>query len=229
MPLPAAAQTSAMTIETFLDKLMIAESGGRLDARNPRSTAAGPFQFIASTWLQIANTYFGEETKDLAPHEILELRLDPKFARRGAKIYTENNAAFLSANGEAATFANLRLAFFAGPGGAVRVLAAKPETPVSTLLGLTVIGANPFLRSMTARDLIARAARDIQLEGTLIAAAEASPDAGGPNAGGPKKAKPAKRARPKIDVACDLSRPSCRRWLFLAERRLARKIKTAGR
>lgn len=218
------ADEAAMTLETFLDKLMMVESGGRIDARNPRSTAVGPYQFIASTWLQIARKSFAEETKDLAPHQILELRLDPKLARRAAKIYTGNNAAFLSANGEMATFAHLRLAFLTGPGGAVRVLAAKPETPLASLLGQTAIGANPFMRSMTAGDLIERTARDIATQGTLVAAADTSKSANGETK--PKHAKP---TRPKIEVACDLARASCRRWLFLAERRVQRKIKTANR
>lgn len=38
----------AFPMEEFLDRLMIAESGGRLRRKNPRSTALGPFQFIES-------------------------------------------------------------------------------------------------------------------------------------------------------------------------------------
>ena len=33
----------ALTLETFLDRLMMAESDGRDELRNPRSTAVGPF------------------------------------------------------------------------------------------------------------------------------------------------------------------------------------------
>ena len=149
------------TLEMFLDRLMLAESGGRMNARNARSTAVGPFQFLASTWLQITRTSFATETAELKPHEVLELRTDMAFARRAAQIYTQANAAHLVASGHQATFAHLRLAFLVGPAGAVRVLSAKPETPVLQLLGTTVVGANPFMRPMTAADLIQRAARDV--------------------------------------------------------------------
>ena len=47
-----------ITLDTFLDRLMIAESGGRLDARNPRSTAVGPYQFIVSTFIDVARRNF---------------------------------------------------------------------------------------------------------------------------------------------------------------------------
>ena len=168
---PAAAEAEPeMTLDTFLDRLMQSESGGRQSARNPLSTAVGPYQFIASTWLQIAHSSFAIETSELKPNEVLDLRTDLTFARRAAKIYTETNAAHLVANGQQATFANLRLAHLVGPGGAVKVLSAKPETPVATLLGATVIGANPFMSSMTAEDLIARAARDIEVNARLMTA-----------------------------------------------------------
>ena len=38
---------------TFLDRLMGAESAGRSHAKNPRSSALGPFQFINSTFLAV--------------------------------------------------------------------------------------------------------------------------------------------------------------------------------
>lgn len=205
-----------ITLDMFLDRLMMSELGGRLNARNSRSTAVGPFQFIASTWLQIARTSFAIETADLKPHEVLELRTDMTFARRAAQIYTEANAAHLVANGQQATFANLRLAFLVGPGGAVRVLSAKPETPVVQLLGTTVVGANPFMRSMTAADLLQRTARDV--------AADVRVDTGlTPSAEAIAGAKGARRsAQPEIAVRCSLSLPSCRRWLALERRKISR-------
>ena len=162
----AAASTTApaMTMETFLDRLMMAESGGNVFANNPRSTALGPYQFIAATWLEIVNASFADKTAKLKPNEILDLRTEPVFARQVATAYSQSNAAYLVANGAKATFANLRLAFLVGPRGAARVLAAKPETPVATLLGPVVINANPFMSGMTAAGLISRAERDIAAE-----------------------------------------------------------------
>lgn len=210
---PQAAAPAEITLDVFLDRLMMSESGGRLNARNARSTAVGPYQFIASTWLYIARTSFATETAELKPHEVLELRTDLTFARRAAKIYTEANAAHLAANDHKPTFGNLRLAFLVGPGGAVRVLSAKPDTPVVSLLGTTVVGANPFMRSMTAADLIARAARDVSADVNVDTGLTPSPDAIA-NAKGP-----AKYAAPSVAVKCSLARPSCRRWLALANRK----------
>lgn len=213
VPQQAAAAAGEITLDVFLDRLMMSESGGRLNARNARSTAVGPYQFIASTWLQIARTSFAIETAELKPHEVLELRTDLTFARRAAKIYTEANAAHLAANNHKPTFANLRLAFLVGPGGAVRILSAKPETPVVALLGTTVVGANPFMRSMTAADLVARAARDISADVNVDTGLTPSPDAIA------NAKSPAKYAGPSVSVKCSMARPSCRRWIALANRK----------
>ena len=205
-----------ITLDVFLDRLMMSESGGRLNARNGRSTAVGPFQFIASTWLQIARTSFATETAELNPHEVLELRTDLTFARRAAKIYTEANAAHLAANDQKPTFGNLRLAFLVGPSGAVRVLSAKSETPVSALLGATVVGANPVMRQMTAADLIARAHADISADAGVDTGLTPSPEAIANAKGKPKY------AAPNITVRCNLSRPSCRKFVALANKKAAR-------
>ena len=218
----AAAAAPEMTLDVFLDRLMMAESGGRLNARNPGSTAVGPYQFIASTWLQIARKNFATETAALQPHQILELRTDVDFARRAAKLYTEENAAYLVAQGVKASFPNLRLAFLVGPGGAVRVLSAKPETAVATVLGATVIGANPFMRQMTAEDLIARAANDIATDAAAVAGITPEPAAVLEAAAIEGNKPPPRKAKPKIEVDCNLSLPSCRRWLALATRNLSR-------
>ncbi len=223
-PPKAATDEPSLTMETFLDRLMMVESGGRAFAKNPLSTAIGPFQFIASTWLQIAHEAFPDEIKDLKPHEVLALRTDTAFARRAAHRYTMQNAAYLVANGQQATFPNLRLAHLVGAGGAVRVLGAKPETPVVKLLGATVIGANPFMAAMTADDLIGRATREIAVKAKLDTIINPDPDAvaslAGQTGGHAKNAKGKKaKARPAIAIDCNLSLASCRKWLALAKRR----------
>lgn len=211
------AEAAAMTMETFLDRLMLAESGGKLTARNPLSTAVGPYQFIASTWLMIVNRHFEKETKDLRVDQILALRMDPDLARRAADIYTQSNAAYLVANGQTATFQNLRLAFLIGPGAAVQVLSAAEETPVSQLLGARVLRANPFMARLTAGALRARAARDIAV--APEASAAITPEAALVTEAKASSSAQTRPKRPRIAVACNLTLPSCRRWLTLAERR----------
>lgn len=209
----ADAAEPGMTMEQFLDRLMRAESGGRLTARNPLSTAVGPYQFIASTWLLIANRHFEKEMKDLRVDQVLALRMDAELSRRAADIYTQENAAYLAAQGQAATFQNLRLAFLVGAGGAVRVLGAPPQTPVRQLLGAGVIAANPFMARLTAEGLIARAAHDIA--SAPDATAGVTPD---PNLVS-KANRTATAERPRIAVPCSLALASCRRWLALAQSR----------
>src|SRR5438067_489743 len=73
--------------ETFLERLRSAESGGRLDAKNPRSTALGPFQFIKSTFLDIARRHFPDEIAGLSEKQILGLRTNPDLSRRAAAVF----------------------------------------------------------------------------------------------------------------------------------------------
>src|SRR5262249_58306119 len=53
-----AATADRSAFDSFLDHLMRAESGGRDTAANPRSTALGPYQFIKSTFLDLARRHF---------------------------------------------------------------------------------------------------------------------------------------------------------------------------
>jgi hypothetical protein len=155
----AAADRSAF--DTFLDRLMRAESGGRDTAANPRSTALGPYQFIKSTFLDLARRHFGVEVQELSEDEILRLRTNRSFARRCAETYSRENLTFLSEQGLEPTFGHLRLAFLVGPYAAARVLQAAPATPVGDVLGPAVIRANPFMSRMSTSNLIAKTARDV--------------------------------------------------------------------
>ena len=200
-----------LTLEGFLDGLMMAESGGKDEARNQRSTALGAFQFIRSTFLEVARRHFAEETAALSSSAILALRTNRSFARRAAEAYTKDNAAHLTSEGLSASFPNLRLAFLVGPTGAARLLRSPTDTKVAAVLSSHAIKANPFMARMTVADLIAKCARDLSVTpGTT---------AGIP----PEKGAPRAKPRPRIVVKCSLKRPSCRRWLALAEARLKRK------
>ena len=206
----AANAPPALTLETYLDRLMMAESGGRDAARNPRSSAVGPFQFIRETFLDVVRRHFSEETTSLSTMAVLALREDRTFARRAAEAYSKDNAAHLAREGLPTSFTNLRLAYLTGPSGAVRVLRAPPKTKVSSLLSSAAISANPFMARMTAGELIAKCARDLEVDPDNMAgiAADSSPAA--------------PSDRPKIVIKCNLERPSCRRWVALREAQLKR-------
>jgi hypothetical protein len=204
----AEAAPPAVTLKTFLDRLMMAESGGQDAARNPRSTAVGPFQFIQETFLDVVRRHFAEETMSLSTVALLGLRQDRAFARRAAEAYSKDNAAHLAREGLPTSFTNLRLAFLAGPSGAVRVLRASPQTRVSTLLSSAAISANSFMTHMTAEELITKCARDLDVDP-------------GNRAGIAANSAPATHpGHPKIEVKCNQNLPSCRRWVALRSAQL---------
>lgn len=213
---PAAVRVDdAVDLARFLDRLMVAESGGRDDARNPRSTALGPFQFIESTFLEVTRRHFPAETGGLSPAALLQLRTNRAFARRAAEAFTRDNAAHLAAAGIEPTFANLRLAFLVGPGGAVRVLKAEPRTLAISILGSQVAQANPFMAGMSVADLAQWSARNVAV-GDLAATRLAADPAR-------LAATPVSKAKPAIAVRCNQALASCRRWVTLATRRLERQ------
>lgn len=213
------ATDDATAMRRFLDRLMMAESGGRDDAKNPRSTALGPFQFIESTFIEVSRRHFPAETQGLSAPQLLALRTKRDFSRRVAEAFTHDNAARLAANGVPTTFANLRLAFFLGPGAAIRVLKSEPRMPVIGIVGVPVVQANPFMAGMTAERLVAWSERNLAAHDTARRRLAVKPGALAvvlePGAA------PVPPPKPAIQVACNTALPSCRRWVVLAERQLA--------
>jgi hypothetical protein len=213
---PSAAELAAgapeAQFEIFLDRLMRAESNGQDDAANPRSTALGPFQFIKSTFIEVARRHFASEVLALDDDTVLALRTNRVFARRAASAFCRDNIAFMIEQGLNPTFGHLRLAFLVGPSAAVRLLQATPTTPVSEIVGEAAITANPFMKGMSAADLIARSSRDV-----------------GTDYAGPVRVatrSPARaRSRPYepaagVAATCNRNLASCRRWIALRVARL---------
>ena len=165
-----AATAPAASFEMFLDRLMSAESGGQAQAKNPRSSALGTFQFIKSTFLEIARRHFPAEVEGFIEDQILELRTDREFARRAAAAFCRDNISHLQAHGLEPTFADLRLAFLLGASDAARVLKAEPQTPAVQLLSPAVINANPFMLRMSVADLRAKSRRDVERDRQEVAA-----------------------------------------------------------
>jgi len=144
----------------LIDSIIGAESGGDPNAKNPRSSASGPSQFIDSTWLSTVRG-IRPELADQPDSAVLALKTDPQLARQATEAYAQQNQAVLAKAGLPVTDGNTYLAHFAGPQGAVSVLQADPTAPVANILGPGVVKANPFLANMTAADLQAWAARKV--------------------------------------------------------------------
>lgn len=203
--------------DAFLDRLMTAESGGRATAKNPRSTALGPFQFLDATFLDITRRHFATETEALSEEQVLALRIDPAFARKAAVALTRDNADYLASAGLSASFTNLRMAHLVGPGAAARLLQAPPTSQVALWVGPAVMRANRFLSGMTVEQLIERCEREANTDGAIAATAivgtQSTASAASMN----------QTAKPTTPVTCELGLPSCRRWLALAKRRIRRR------
>jgi hypothetical protein len=200
----------------FLERLMAVESGGRLNAKNPATSALGPFQFLRVTFLDVIRRNFPSLSDGKSDAEILALRTNAVVSWNAALIYTRENARFLSEHGAAISPANLRIAFLVGPSAALKVLAAKPEEPLTNILSTAAIEANPFLGQMTAAALIERSARETRSAGQPVKAAAPL-----------FKAAPPQSSKPKIAVLCNLKLPSCRKWLALAEVRVRKGMPLA--
>ena len=210
-PAVASAAAPSLTMEQYLDRLMMAESGGRLDARNQRSTAVGPYQFIESTFIDVTRRHFAAETAQLPLPQLLALRMDRAFSRRAAEAYTLDTASILASNDITPSWQHLRLAFIVGPGGATRLLKAPPDAPLTGLLTPAALTANPFMAGMTVRALVAKATRDVAVTPSSLAGVDP----------GSLPPPPTGRARPRVPgiaVNCNLSLPSCRKWLAIHQR-----------
>lgn len=136
----------------YYANIRAAESAGDDQARNPRSSATGRYQFTTGTWNDL-----------MTKHPELGLtasgRTDPEQQERAIRVLTDNNAKSLAAGGVTVTNGTLYAAHFLGAGGATQVLRSAPEAKLTDILSAGVIEANPFLRGMTVADFSAWADR----------------------------------------------------------------------
>lgn len=141
-------------VDQFVDQIIQVESGGKANAKNPRSSATGLGQFISSTWMNMVNKYRPDVAKGRSKEEVLALRNDPDLSREMTRNYTRENEDYLSSKGHNITPGNLYLAHFLGPGGANKALSANGSSRVVDVMGKEVVSANPFLANYTISDLI---------------------------------------------------------------------------
>jgi len=159
-------------VDAVVDRIIIAESGGDAAAKNKRSSAAGPAQFIDETWLEMIRAYRPDLAKSLGRKETLALRHQPTIAREIAARFAERNAALLRRRGLPVTAGTIYLAHFAGGAGAVALLSAPANADAALVManadatGKTkrnaVVKANPFLERFTVADLKRWAERKMQ-------------------------------------------------------------------
>lgn len=143
--------------------LIGAESGNNENAQNPDSSAGGVGQFIDSTWLTTVKKYRPTLAAGKSNAEILALKKGPGSAKLGREMsieYTAEGARGLAATGHPVTAGTSYLAYFAGLGGARKVLSGNPTADVSTTLTPSQIKANKSVmyrngRLITNAELVA--------------------------------------------------------------------------
>lgn len=150
---PAVDGTVGDAKATFKDQVRVVESGGSDGAKNPRSSATGRYQFIRSTFVSTYNKVYGSGGEAAWSAR----RNDPDVQEALMDRLTQDNERALQSGGVEATAGNLYLAHFAGAGGAL-ALYRNPDASAESVLGSSVIEANPFLRGKTAGDVITWAA-----------------------------------------------------------------------
>lgn len=140
---------------SVVDRIIGVESGGNATAKNPRSSATGLGQFIASTWMNTVRKHRPDLLEGKSTAEVLDLRNDPAISREMVGYLTEDNSQFLQNQGVEASSGNVYLAHFLGPRGAVELVKADPGASAESIVGADVVNANPFLKGKTAADVIA--------------------------------------------------------------------------
>jgi hypothetical protein len=158
---PAAAG-GASPPTTYAGAVGGAESGNNPTATSPTSSAAGPDQFINSTWLDEMKTHRPDLTNGLSDQQILAMRTappanDPGPSSEMTNDYAQDNTPELQQHSIPITPVSLYAAHHFGPGGAVDLYAAEakdPTTPVTSIFPPAVIQANPGLAGQTVGGLM---------------------------------------------------------------------------
>jgi hypothetical protein len=121
----------------YLAKVRGSESGGNPNAKNPRSSASGLYQFTKGTWEGL-----GYDWKD---------RFNTNLQNQAMSKLTSSNANYLKSKlGINPSDADLYGAHFLGPAGYSSIYRASSNTPLSNILSSGEISANPFLKGKTA-------------------------------------------------------------------------------
>lgn len=155
--------------ESFIDKTVGVESGGRVDAKNPNSTALGQGQFVKGTWLHLVEKHKPEWADGWDEDDILEQRKKPEAARWAIRMYAEENIPALESAGVEVNDASLYLSHMLDGPVAAKLYKAAPDTPVRDIVSERAFRANKALMNgKKVKDLIAWAERKMGSRGPVV-------------------------------------------------------------
>ena len=128
------------------------ESGGNATAQNPRSSAFGANQFIASTWNEFARAN-PDLFRGMSQEEILAARANPELSAQATQWNARRNSEVLSNANLPVNDATLGIAHMFGPQGAVQLLRSSPTARMEDVVSADVLRANPNLAGRTVGDV----------------------------------------------------------------------------
>lgn len=159
-------------VDAAVERIITAESNNNAAAKNKRSSATGPAQFLDETWLDMIRAYRPDLAKGRSREQMLALRRDAKIAREMTRRFAERHAAMLARRGLPVTPATVYLAHFAGGAGAAALLTAPLEADAAQVMAYAdatghtkraqIVKANPFLDKFSVADLERWADRKMQ-------------------------------------------------------------------
>ncbi len=149
------AAAASHTPFSTLVSIAAAESGFKADAKNKASSATGPFQITAQTWLQLVKRYGAAAGRpDLAAlvHQDAggKLSVDPEdkatvldarhdfdlSSKLAAKLCDECRTGLAHKLGRQPSEEEVRVAYFLGVNGATRLMTAAADSPGTTMASL---------------------------------------------------------------------------------------------
>lgn len=140
------------------------ESGGNWSAKNPKSSAAGLYQFTEGTW---------EDVMRRAPELGLTLSgrtsMNTTQQEKAMRWFTAQNVRTLTRNGIEPTIENIYAAHFLGAERAAKVLKSPADFKMKVLISADAMSANDFSNSMRVRDFKTWLATKVSKASTAIA------------------------------------------------------------
>lgn len=131
------------------------ESGGNATAQNPRSSAFGANQFIASTWNEFARAN-PDLFRGMSQEEILAARANPELSAQATQWNARRNSEVLSNANLPVNDATLGIAHMFGAQGATQILRSALSNPTARMEDVVtadVLRANPNLAGRTVGDV----------------------------------------------------------------------------
>lgn len=150
---------SAGVSDDYSAKRRQLESGGDPNAVNAASGAAGPDQFLASTWAGLVDRYKPKWARGMTPAEVLHARFDPEKSAEMVGHFDRENAGVLRRGGAPVNDHTMYLAHHFGAEGALKILRAPDGTPMRSLVSKAAYEANPHLHNKTKAQVIESFAR----------------------------------------------------------------------